>query len=65
MKAVAVTPGTPNSVHLEDIPMPSLDQFPKGNGVLVKILKVGVDATDKEINEAWYGAAPPGDKHLV
>lgn len=65
MKAVAVTPGTPHSVHLEDIPMPSLDQFPKGNGVLVKVLKVGVDATDKEINEAWYGAAPPGDKYLV
>ena len=27
MKAVSVTPGTPNSVHLEDIPVPSLDQI--------------------------------------
>jgi threonine dehydrogenase-like Zn-dependent dehydrogenase len=29
------------------------------------VLKVGVDATDREINDALYGNAPPGDKHLV
>ncbi|WP_345685720.1 glucose 1-dehydrogenase [Novipirellula caenicola] len=65
MKAVAVTPGTPNSVHLEEIAKPTLDQVPNGNGVLVKVLKVGVDATDREINDALYGNAPTGDKHLV
>lgn len=65
MKAVAVTPGTPNSVHLTDIPEPTLDAFPNGDGVLVKTLKVGVDATDREINEALYGNAPEGDNHLV
>ncbi|WP_146595897.1 glucose 1-dehydrogenase [Novipirellula galeiformis] len=65
MKAVAVTPGTPNSVHLEEIAKPSLDQIPDGLGVLVKVLKVGVDATDREINDALYGNAPTGDKHLV
>ncbi|MBA2113674.1 glucose 1-dehydrogenase [Bremerella alba] len=65
MKAIAVKPGTPNSVHLRDIPEPSLDQFPNGKGVLVKVLKVGVDATDKEINEALYGNAPPGDDFMV
>ncbi len=65
MKAVAVTPGTPNSVHLQDIPQPSLDEVPGGRGVLVKLLKVGVDATDREINEALYGNAPVGDDHLV
>jgi len=32
---------------------------------LVRVLKVGVDATDREINEALYGNAPTGDKHLV
>jgi glucose 1-dehydrogenase len=32
---------------------------------LVKVLKVGVDATDKEINEAKYGNAPPGFDFLV
>lgn len=65
MKAVAVTPGTPNSVHLIEIPEPTLDQVPGGKGVLVKTLKVGVDATDREINEAQYGNAPDGDDFLV
>lgn len=65
MKAVAVTPGTPNSVHLEDIPEPSLDQIADGKGVLVKVLKVGVDATDREINDALYGNSPDGDDYLV
>ncbi|MEM6690667.1 MAG: glucose 1-dehydrogenase [Planctomycetota bacterium] len=65
MKAVAVTPGTPNSVHLEEIEKPSLDDVADGRGVLVKTLKVGVDATDREINEAQYGNAPDGDDYLV
>ncbi len=29
------------------------------------MLQVGVDATDREINEALYGAAPPGSDFLV
>ena len=65
MKAVAVTPGTPNSVHLEEIEKPSLDSVSDGLGVLVRVLKVGVDATDREINDALYGNAPDGDGHLV
>ncbi len=73
MKAVAVLPGTPNSVHLRDVPVPKLtDQphphvclIPEGRAVLVKVLQIGVDATDREINEALYGNAPPGGKHLV
>lgn len=65
MKAVAVTPGTPNSVHMEQISKPTLAEIPDGTGVLVRVLKVGVDATDREINEALYGNAPAGDKHLV
>ena len=65
MKAVAVTPGTPHSVHLEEIEKPSLDQIPDGKGVLVRVLKVGVDATDREINDALYGNAPKGDDFLV
>jgi len=32
---------------------------------LVKVLRVGVDGTDKEINAAEYGAAPPGYDFLV
>src|SRR3954454_11110525 len=73
MKAVAVLPGRPNSVHLRDIPVaqltdqphPHVCRIPDGRGVLVKVLQVGVDATDREINEALYGNAPPGGDHLV
>jgi len=65
MKAISVFPGKPNSVHLADAPKPSLDQVPAGRGVLVKVLRVGVDGTDKEINAAEYGAAPPGFDYLI
>ena len=65
MKAIAVTPGEAGSIHLVEIPKPSLDQVPDGRGVLVRVLRVGVDGTDKEIVAAEYGAAPPGDDFLV
>jgi threonine dehydrogenase-like Zn-dependent dehydrogenase len=50
---------------LADLDKPSLNQVPNGRGVLVKVLRVGVDGTDKEINAAEYGAAPPGYDFLV
>ena len=65
MKAVAVFPGKPNSMHLATMPRPTVDEIPGGRGVLVKVLRVGVDGTDKEINAAEYGAAPPGYDFLV
>ncbi len=65
MKAIAVIPGKPNSMHLREVPKPCLEDVPNGRGVLVKILRVGVDGTDKEINAGLYGAAPPGDDYLI
>src|SRR5690348_13622988 len=65
MKAIAVKPGIPNSAHLVDMPKPSSDEIANGRGVKVRVLRVGVDGTDKEINAAEYGAAPPGDDFLV
>lgn len=65
MKAIAVYPGKANSVHLADLPKPSVTDIPNGRGALVKVLRVGVDGTDKEINAAEYGAAPPGYSFLV
>jgi threonine dehydrogenase-like Zn-dependent dehydrogenase len=62
MRAVAVTPGVAGSAHLRLVPVPSLDGPRR---VLVKVLRVGVDGTDKEINAAEYGAAPPGDEYLI
>ena len=65
MKAVAVKPGVPNSVHLVETPKPTVNDVAGGRGVLVKVLRVGVDGTDKEINAAEYGAAPSGFDFLV
>ncbi len=65
MKAVAVIPGKPNSAHLADLKEPQLNTVPNGRGVLVKVLRVGVDGTDKEINAAEYGGAPQGYDFLV
>jgi len=65
MKAVAVRPGVPNSMYLAQLAKPSVSEIPEGRGVLVKVLRVGVDGTDKEINAAEYGAAPPGYDFLV
>src|SRR5215469_17953891 len=65
MKAIAVRPGQKNSVHLADLPVPSLEDIPNGRGVLVRLLRCGVDGTDKEINAAEYGAAPEGFDFLT
>jgi threonine dehydrogenase-like Zn-dependent dehydrogenase len=65
MKAVAVHPGVPDSVHLAQLPKPRVEDVADGRGVLVRVLRVGVDGTDKEINAAEYGAAPPGYDFLV
>src|SRR5436190_2065163 len=65
MRAIAVHPGKADSIHLEDVSKPSVEQIPDGRGVLVRVLRVGVDGTDKEINAAEYGAAPEGDDYLI
>ena len=65
MKAIAVFPGKPNSMHLAELPKPALDAVPDGRGVLVRLLRCGVDGTDKEINAAEYGKAPAGYDFLV
>jgi threonine dehydrogenase-like Zn-dependent dehydrogenase len=65
MKAIAVHPGQPNSMHLKDVAEPRLSDVPDGRGVLVRVLRVGVDGTDKEINAAEYGQAPDGDDFLI
>ncbi|MEO8147503.1 MAG: glucose 1-dehydrogenase [Bacteroidia bacterium] len=66
MKAVAVYPGKKNSVHLRhDVQKPKVTDIPNGRGVLVKILNIGVDGTDKEIVNCEYGAPPPGSDYLI
>ncbi len=65
MKAVAVYPGKPNSIHLTELPKPAVSDIADGRGVLVRVLRCGVDGTDKEINAGEYGKAPEGFAFLV
>src|SRR5437763_6758283 len=65
MKAIAVIPGKSDSVHLVETPAPTVTDVPNGRGVLVRLLRCGVDGTDKEINAAEYGRAPEGYDFLV
>lgn len=65
MKAVATHPGTTHSLHLAELPEPALDEIPGGRGVIVRILSLGLDGTDREIDAAQYGAPPPGADFLV
>jgi glucose 1-dehydrogenase len=65
MKAVTVYPGKAGSIHVEDLPQPSVDDIAGGRGVLVRVLSLGLDGTDREINDAKYGAPPPGSDFLV
>jgi len=64
MKAVAVFP-TAGGARLIDVAKPDLETIDDGHGVLVRVLAVGVDGTDKEILAGEYGSPPPGDDYLI
>ena len=61
MKAIAVTPGVRDSTAVIEVPDPEVGE----QDVLVRVLRVGVCGTDREIREGVYGKAPPGSDYLV
>lgn len=61
MKAIVVTPGKANSAQLIEMAKPEL----RPNEILVKTIRVGIDGTDREINDALYGMAPDSEDFLV
>ena len=65
MKAIAVDRQGLNVARLVDVPRPGLDDLAGGRGVLVRVIRVGVDGTDKEILAGEYGQAPPGESSLI
>ena len=52
-------------MHLRDITEPSVDYVPDGGGSEVKVLRVGVERTEKEFNPSEYWAASAVDDFLV
>ncbi len=61
MQALAVIPGQKNSAHLREVPIPNIDD----HEVLIRSIRTGVCATDREIHEGLYGAAPSGKDYLI
>jgi glucose 1-dehydrogenase len=61
MKAIVVTPGQRDSIHMRDMPDPKM----KPDQVAVKMLRVGLCGTDAEINHGLYGKPPDGDEFLI
>src|SRR2546426_11937414 len=61
MRAIAVTPKKAGSAQQVELPKPQLE----GGRALMRVLEVGIDGTDTEINNGEYGEAPPGSYVLV
>jgi len=61
MKAGAVTPSQRDSARVIEMDAP----VPSPGEVLVRILEVGIDGTDMEINQGGYGEPPAGQDFLV
>ena len=61
MRAVLVTPKKSKSAHLGDAPKPK----PQGKECLVRVLEVGIDGTDRDIDQGRYGEAPQGASELI
>lgn len=59
MQALLTRPGTPHTTHVGDIPEPA------GDGVLLRVLEIGVCGTDREISEGTFGVSPEGESELV
>src|SRR2546423_6109592 len=61
MRAIAVTPAKAGSAQQLELPKPRLET----GMALMRVLEVGIDGTDTEINNGEYGEAPPGSYVLV
>jgi threonine dehydrogenase-like Zn-dependent dehydrogenase len=61
MRAVAVTPKQPGSARQVELPVPTATR----DTAVMRVLEVGIDGTDTEINSGLYGEAPPGFDFLV
>jgi threonine dehydrogenase-like Zn-dependent dehydrogenase len=61
MRAIVVTPGLANSIHMRDVADPKL----QADQIAVKMIRAGLCGTDAEINQGLYGKAPEGSDFLI
>ena len=59
MQALVSQPGKEGTTHVDDV------DEPKGDGVRIRVLEIGVCGTDREISEGVFGVAPDGEQQLV
>ncbi|MEM3586839.1 MAG: hypothetical protein QXO71_05885, partial [Candidatus Jordarchaeaceae archaeon] len=61
MRAIVATPPERNSVQLMEVHKPTHRE----NEALLKILRVGIDTTDREINDGYSGVPPKDSPYLI
>lgn len=61
MRAITVNPKVKGSIRMIDADKPS----PGPGEALVRVIRVGLDGTDREIGSALYGEAPGGSDRLI
>jgi threonine dehydrogenase-like Zn-dependent dehydrogenase len=61
MRAVAIRPGEVRSAHLIEQPR----ALPMPEEHLVRVLEVGIDGTDRDLDAGEHGEAPAGEELLV
>jgi threonine dehydrogenase-like Zn-dependent dehydrogenase len=59
MLALVTEPAVPHSTRVADVPEPS------GDGVLLRVLEVGVCGTDREISEGLFGVPADGNSLVL
>jgi threonine dehydrogenase-like Zn-dependent dehydrogenase len=61
MRAVAIRPGQPRSAHVVEFrrPRPTPEEY------LVRVVEVGIDGTDRELDAGEHGQAPADEELLV
>jgi threonine dehydrogenase-like Zn-dependent dehydrogenase len=60
-RSIAVRPDQPGKVHYTSVPLPD----PEPQDVVVKVIRVGVCGTDREIIHGLLGTPPDGSDELV
>lgn len=61
MKAVAITPGAEGSARLIETPTPEVEP----GSVRVRMIRLGIDGTDLELDHGGYGEPPAGESELI